>query len=95
MGLVFSLWQEIETGKAAWLEEISLRHGVPASEHLSSVNSLRIHAEGPAADAAMVDCIEVLSAVDLVPRNIRAGPRSGAIACVATAFDLLTGLSAR
>ena len=70
VGMLFALWQKIETGKAVWVEEIALRHGVPAPSDLSSVYSLRIHADGPAADAAMAECTEVLAAVDLVHRNI-------------------------
>lgn len=70
VSIVFAIWQKIETGKAAWIEEISLRHGVPAPDDLSSVCSLRIHAEGTGADAAMAECTEVLAAVDLVHRNI-------------------------
>jgi hypothetical protein len=70
VSILFALWQKIETGKAAWVEEISLRHGVPAPSDLSSVYSLRIHADGPAAVAAMTECTEVLAAVDLVHRNV-------------------------
>ncbi len=70
LGMLFALWQKIETGKAAWIEEISLRHDVPAPMDLSNVYSLRIHAEGPAADAAMAECTEVMMAVDLVHRNV-------------------------
>lgn len=70
VGMLFALWQKIETGKAVWVEEIALRHGVPAPSDLSSVYSLRIHADGPAADAATAECTEVLAAVDLVHRNI-------------------------
>ena len=70
VSMLFALWQKIETGKAAWVEEISLRHGVPAPDDLSSVCSLRIHAEGSGADAVMAECTEVLAAVDLVHRNI-------------------------
>lgn len=68
--LLFALWQKIETRKAVWIEEISLRHGVPAPTDLNNVYSLRIYAEGPAADAAMAECTEVLTAVDMVHRNI-------------------------
>lgn len=70
VGMLYALWQKIETGKAAWVEEISRRHGVPTPSDLSSVYSLRIHADGPTADEAMADCTEVLTAVDLVHRNI-------------------------
>lgn len=68
--MLYALWQKIETGKAAWIEEISRRHRVPAPTDLSSVYSLRIHADGPGAAAAMADCTEVLTSVDLVHRNI-------------------------
>jgi hypothetical protein len=70
VNMLFALWQKIESGKAAWVEEISLRHGVPAPDDLSRVCSLRIHAKGPAADAVMAECTEVLAAVDLLHRNI-------------------------
>jgi hypothetical protein len=70
VNMLFALWQKIETGKAVWIEEISLRYGVPAPMDLSNLYSLRIHADGPAADAAMAECTEVLAAVDLVHRNI-------------------------
>jgi hypothetical protein len=70
VNMLFALWQKIETGKAVWVEEISLRYGVPAPTDLSSVYSLCIYADGPAADAAMAECTEVLAAVDLVHRNI-------------------------
>jgi hypothetical protein len=70
VSILFALWQKIETGKAAWVEEISLHHGIHAPNDLSSVCSLRIHADGPAADAAMTECAEVMMAVDLVHRSI-------------------------
>lgn len=70
VSILFALWQKIETGKAAWVEEISLHHGIHAPNELSSVCSLRIHADGPAADAAMAECTEVMMAVDLVHRSI-------------------------
>jgi len=70
VSILFALWQNIETGKAAWIEEISLHHGIHAPNDLSSVCSLRIHADGPAADAAMAECTEVMMAVDLVHRSI-------------------------